>query len=58
MQTATPGTFEPGVLGGLAEANPAPSHSSSFNQLAREDGESEQQGDKGQSPEEPKSEGS
>ncbi|XP_078124080.1 protein capicua homolog isoform X2 [Sander vitreus] len=58
MQTATPGTFEPGVLGGLAEANPAPSHSSSFNQSAREDGGSEQQGDKGQSPEEPKSEGS
>ncbi|XP_032391775.1 protein capicua homolog isoform X2 [Etheostoma spectabile] len=58
MQTATPGTFEPGVLGGLAEANPAPSHSSSFNQSAREDGGLEQQGDKGRSPEEPKSEGS
>ncbi|XP_074470313.1 protein capicua homolog isoform X2 [Sebastes fasciatus] len=58
MQTATPGTLEPGVLGGLAEANPAPSHSSSFNQSAREDGGAEQQGDKGRSLEEPKSEGS
>ncbi|XP_070703142.1 protein capicua homolog [Pempheris klunzingeri] len=55
MQTATPGSLE---LGGLAEANPAPSHSSSFNQSTREDGGAEQQGDKGRSPEEPKSEGS
>ncbi|XP_070777470.1 protein capicua homolog [Enoplosus armatus] len=55
MQTATPGTFE---LGGSAEANLAPPHSSSFNQSAREDGGAEQQGDKGRSPEEPKSEGS
>ncbi|XP_049457653.1 protein capicua homolog isoform X1 [Epinephelus fuscoguttatus] len=51
MQTATPGTLEP-------EASPAPSHSSSFNQSAREDGGAEHQGDKGRSPEEPKSEGS
>jgi len=55
MQTATPGTLEPGVL---VEAIPASSHISSFNQSAREDGGAEQQGDKGQSPEEPKSEGS
>ncbi|XP_076610256.1 protein capicua homolog isoform X2 [Chaetodon auriga] len=55
MQTATPGTVE---LGGLVEVNPAPSHGSSFNQSAREDGGAEQQGDKGRSPEEPKSEGS
>ncbi|XP_030267373.1 protein capicua homolog isoform X1 [Sparus aurata] len=55
MQTATPGTIEPG---GSAEANPAPSHSSSFNQSSQEDGGAEQQGDKGRSPEEPKSEGS
>ncbi|XP_038580183.1 protein capicua homolog isoform X2 [Micropterus salmoides] len=55
MQTATPGTLE---LGGSAEANLAPPHSSSFNQSAREDGGAEQQGDKGRSPEEPKSEGS
>uniref|UniRef100_A0A3P8TBW9 Capicua transcriptional repressor a n=1 Tax=Amphiprion percula TaxID=161767 RepID=A0A3P8TBW9_AMPPE len=55
MQTATPGTFE---SGSLAEASPAPPHSSSFNQSAREDGGTEQQGDKGRSPEEPKSEGS
>lgn len=55
MQTATPGATEPG---GSIEANPAPSHSSSFNQSAREDGGAEQQGDKGRSPEEPKSEGS
>ncbi|XP_042362942.1 protein capicua homolog [Plectropomus leopardus] len=55
MQTATPGTLEPG---GPADAFPAPSHSSSFNQSAREDGGAEQQGDKGRSPEEPKSEGS
>ncbi|XP_026205845.1 protein capicua homolog isoform X2 [Anabas testudineus] len=53
MQTATPGTLEPG---GFSEANL--SHSSSFNQSAREDGGAEQQGDKGRSPEEPKSEGS
>ncbi|XP_034456694.1 protein capicua homolog isoform X1 [Hippoglossus hippoglossus] len=55
MQTATPGTFE---LGGSADVNPAPSHSSSFNQSAREDGGAEQQGDRSRSPEEPKSEGS
>ncbi|XP_030596482.1 protein capicua homolog isoform X2 [Archocentrus centrarchus] len=54
MQTATPGTFEPGAL---AEASPAPSHSSSFNQSVREDAGAEQQLDKGRSPEEPKSEG-
>ncbi|XP_029298465.1 protein capicua homolog isoform X2 [Cottoperca gobio] len=58
MQTATPGTLELGVLGGLAEVNPAPTHSSSYNQSAREDGGAEQQGDKGRGPEEPKSEGS
>ncbi|XP_075962450.1 protein capicua homolog isoform X1 [Anarhichas minor] len=58
MQTAAPGTFELGVLAGLAEAGPAPSHSSSFNQSAREDGGAEQQGDKARSPEEPKTEGS
>ncbi|XP_068566957.1 protein capicua homolog isoform X2 [Cebidichthys violaceus] len=58
MQTAAPGTFEPGVLAGLAEAGSAPSHSSSFNQSAREDGGAEQQGDKARSPEEPKTEGS
>ncbi|XP_034401690.1 protein capicua homolog isoform X2 [Cyclopterus lumpus] len=56
MQTAAPGTFEPGVLAGLAEAGPAPSHSSSFNQSAREDGGAEQQGDKVKSPDETKSE--
>ncbi|CAB1444533.1 unnamed protein product [Pleuronectes platessa] len=55
MQTATPGTFE---LGGSADVYPAPSHSSSFNQSAREDGGAEQQGDRSRSPEEPKSEGS
>ncbi|XP_071355429.1 protein capicua homolog isoform X1 [Trachinotus anak] len=55
MQTATPGTHE---LGGSVEINPAPPHSSSFNQSAREDGGVEQQGEKGRSPEEPKSEGS
>ncbi|XP_035537540.1 protein capicua homolog isoform X2 [Morone saxatilis] len=55
MQTATPGTLEPG---GSVEASPAPTHSSSFNQSAREDGGAEQQGDKGRGPEEPKSEGS
>ncbi|XP_008287602.1 protein capicua homolog isoform X2 [Stegastes partitus] len=55
MQTATPGTLEPG---GLAEASSAPPHCSSFNQSTREDGGTEQQGDKGRSPEEPKSEGS
>ncbi|XP_065326458.1 protein capicua homolog isoform X4 [Pelmatolapia mariae] len=55
MQTATPGALEPGVL---AEASPASSHSSSFNQSTREDAGLEQQGDKGRSPEEPKSEGS
>uniref|UniRef100_UPI0037E8C84F protein capicua homolog isoform X2 n=1 Tax=Semicossyphus pulcher TaxID=241346 RepID=UPI0037E8C84F len=55
MQTATPGTLE---LGGSAESSPAPSHSSSFNQSSREDAGAEQQGDKGRSPEEPKSEGS
>lgn len=56
MQTTTPGTFEPGVLGGLAEAGPAPSHSSSFNHSVREDGGPEQQGDKAWSPEDPKRE--
>ncbi|KAI3358835.1 hypothetical protein L3Q82_015231 [Scortum barcoo] len=55
MQTATPGTLE---LGGPAEASLGPSHSSSFNQSGREEGGAEQQGDKGRSPEEPKSEGS
>lgn len=55
MQTATPGAFESGAL---AEASPASSHSSSFNQSTREDAGVEQQGDKGRSPEEPKSEGS
>ncbi|XP_071390769.1 protein capicua homolog isoform X2 [Centroberyx affinis] len=55
MQTATPGTFEPG---GSIEVGPAPPHSSSSNQQAREDGGAELQGDKGQSPEEPRSEGS
>ncbi|KAM6899773.1 protein capicua homolog [Xenentodon cancila] len=55
MQTAAPGTFE---AGGSAEASPAPSHSSSFNQLSREDGGAEPPGDKGQNLEEPKSEGS
>ncbi|KAM9340503.1 protein capicua homolog [Symphorus nematophorus] len=55
MQTATPGALE---LGGSVEASPAPSHSSSSNQSAREDAGAEQQGDKGRSPEEPKSEGS
>lgn len=55
MQTATPGALEPG---GLAEVNPTASHSSLFNQSAREDGGVEQQGDKARSPEEPKSEGS
>ncbi|XP_039876830.1 protein capicua homolog isoform X3 [Simochromis diagramma] len=55
MQTATPGALEPGAL---AEASPASSHSSSFNQSTREDAGMEQQGDKGRSPEEPKSEGS
>nr|XP_004572735.2 protein capicua homolog isoform X2 [Maylandia zebra] len=55
MQTATPGALEPGAL---AEASPASSHSSSFNQSTREDAGVEQQGDKGRSPEEPKSEGS
>lgn len=54
MQAATPGTFEPG---GPAEANLAPSHSSSFSQSAQEDGGAEQQEDKGWSPEEQKSEG-
>ncbi|XP_074543029.1 protein capicua homolog isoform X2 [Halichoeres trimaculatus] len=56
MQTATPGgAFE---FGGSAETSPAPSHSSSFNQSSREDGGTEQPGDKSRSPEEPKSEGS
>ncbi|XP_063755360.1 protein capicua homolog isoform X2 [Eleginops maclovinus] len=58
MQTATPGTLEPGVLAGLAEVSPTPTHSSSFNQSVREEGGAEQQGDKGRNPEEPKSEGS
>ncbi|XP_041868574.1 protein capicua homolog isoform X2 [Melanotaenia boesemani] len=53
MQTATPGTLE---LGGSVEAGPGPSHCPLFNQSAREDGGAEPQGDKGQSPEEPKSE--
>ncbi|XP_068188470.1 protein capicua homolog isoform X2 [Antennarius striatus] len=55
MQTATPGTLE---LGGLYEANAALSQSSSYNQSTREDRGTEQPGDKGRSPEEPKSEGS
>ncbi|KAM3596567.1 uncharacterized protein V6R79_016898 [Siganus canaliculatus] len=57
MQTATPGTLE---LGGSAEANPAPSlSSSSFNQSSREGGGgADSQGDKGCSQEEEKSEGS
>ncbi|XP_060948399.1 protein capicua homolog [Limanda limanda] len=56
MQTATPGSFE---LGGAADVYPpVPSHSSSFNQSAREEGGAEQQGDRSRSPEEPKSEGS
>nr|XP_046274429.1 protein capicua homolog isoform X2 [Scatophagus argus] len=55
MQTATPGALE---LGGSVETNPAQSQSASFNQSAREDAGAEQQGDKGRSPEEPKSEGS
>nr|XP_020502897.1 protein capicua homolog isoform X1 [Labrus bergylta] len=55
MQTATPGTFELGVP---AETSPALPHSSSYNQSTREDGGAEQHGDKGRSPEEPKSEGS
>uniref|UniRef100_A0A8D3CKJ1 Protein capicua homolog n=1 Tax=Scophthalmus maximus TaxID=52904 RepID=A0A8D3CKJ1_SCOMX len=58
MQTATPGSLEPGGPAGGSEVHPAPSHSSSFNQSAREDGGAEQQGDRGRSPEEPKSEGS
>ncbi|XP_029919437.1 protein capicua homolog isoform X2 [Myripristis murdjan] len=55
MQTATPGTCEPGVM---ADINATLSHSSSSNQQAREDGGAEQQADKGRSPEEPRSEGS
>uniref|UniRef100_A0A1A8N060 Capicua homolog a n=1 Tax=Nothobranchius pienaari TaxID=704102 RepID=A0A1A8N060_9TELE len=55
MQTATPGTLE---LGGLSEASPAPSHCSSSNQSTREDGGPEHQTERGQSPEEPKHEGS
>ncbi|KAJ4927914.1 hypothetical protein JOQ06_015715 [Pogonophryne albipinna] len=58
MQTATPGTLEPGVLAGLAEVSPTPPHSSSFNQSAREEGGAEQHRDKGRNPEGPKSEGS
>ncbi|XP_035477422.2 protein capicua homolog isoform X2 [Scophthalmus maximus] len=58
MQTATPGSLEPGGPAGGSEVHPAPSHSSSFNQSAREDGGAEQQGDRSRSPEEPKSEGS
>lgn len=53
MQTATPGALEPGGL-----SDTSLSHGSSFNQSAREDGGAEQQGDRGRSPEEPKSEGS
>uniref|UniRef100_A0A3P9M5K3 Capicua transcriptional repressor a n=1 Tax=Oryzias latipes TaxID=8090 RepID=A0A3P9M5K3_ORYLA len=56
MQTATPGTLEAG--GGLIEVGPVPSHSSLLNHSVREDGGSESQGDKSQSSEEPKSEGS
>ncbi|KAM4725545.1 protein capicua homolog [Anableps anableps] len=55
MQTATPGTLE---AGGSSEAGPAPSHGSSSGQSSRDDGAAEHQGDKGQSSEEPKSEGS
>lgn len=61
MQTATPGTLEPGgsVEAAAAAAAIIPSHSSSsFNQSAREEVGAEQQGDRGRSPEEPKSEGS
>ncbi|XP_033950702.1 protein capicua homolog isoform X2 [Pseudochaenichthys georgianus] len=58
MQTATPGTLEPGVLAGLAEVSPTPPHSSSFNHSAREEGGAEQHRDKGRNPEGPKSEGS
>ncbi|KAK2830742.1 hypothetical protein Q5P01_018673 [Channa striata] len=53
MQTATPGSLEPG---GSTEIHPTPSHSSSFVQSGRE--EVEQQGDPSHSPEEPKMEGS
>ncbi|XP_075995191.1 protein capicua homolog isoform X2 [Genypterus blacodes] len=55
MQTATPGAAEPGVS---MEAIPAVSHGYSFNQSASDDTGAEQQGETGQSPEEPKSEGS
>ncbi|XP_037549425.1 protein capicua homolog [Nematolebias whitei] len=51
MQTATPGSLE---LGGLFEASRSPSHHSSSNQSVREDGGTEQQGDKGPSTEEPR----
>ncbi|XP_015238908.1 PREDICTED: protein capicua homolog [Cyprinodon variegatus] len=54
MQTATPGTLEPG---GSSDAGPSPSHHSSSSQSTRDDGGTEHQGDKGQSSEEPKSEG-
>ncbi|KAG7232780.1 hypothetical protein INR49_008101 [Caranx melampygus] len=59
MQTATPGSLEPGGSAEAAAAAAIPSHSSSsFNQSAREEVGAEQQGDRGRSPEEPKSEGS
>ncbi|XP_056280631.1 protein capicua homolog isoform X2 [Pseudoliparis swirei] len=57
MQTAAPGTFEPGVLAGLAEAGPAPPHgASSFIQSAREDAGAEPQGDKVRSPDDTRGE--
>ncbi|XP_036001678.1 protein capicua homolog isoform X1 [Fundulus heteroclitus] len=56
MQTATPGTLE---LGGSSEAGPSLSHgSSSCGPASRDDGGTEHQGEKGQSSEEPKNEGS
>ncbi|KAF7657575.1 hypothetical protein LDENG_00025190 [Lucifuga dentata] len=54
MQTATPGSTEPG---GSTEVNPIASYIYSFNQSTREDMGADQQGEKVQSPEEPKSEG-
>lgn len=56
MQTATPGAHD---LGPSVDSSPAPSQSSSSSQSTQEDGGMEQQqGDKGCSTEEPKSEGS
>ncbi|XP_013889990.1 protein capicua homolog isoform X2 [Austrofundulus limnaeus] len=51
MQTATPGSLEHGVL---FEASPSLSHNLSSNPSAREDGGTEQQGDKGPGAEEPR----